>query len=76
VKCSYIAAASRKWMRLEGAILELLSEEEVKTIDKEVGIQPETDPIFGTYKQFLKRVETSTLQILQQQPGRQGRHLS
>jgi hypothetical protein len=48
----------------------------VASKDKEVGIQPETDPIFGTYKQFLKRVEISTLQILQQQPGRQGRHLS
>jgi hypothetical protein len=41
----------RSWMRAEGVILEL-SSKEVNKINEEVGIRPETEPVFGTCENF------------------------
>jgi hypothetical protein len=45
----------RQYLKLEGVLLEL-SPKVIDKIDQEVGIRTETDPIFGEYEHYYRRV--------------------
>jgi hypothetical protein len=49
-------------MKVEGVILEL-NYKVLQKIDEEVGIGPETDPIFGTYEHFEDNREPQLCQF-------------